>query len=140
MPVSRETVLTKSAAAVQIYSNEIVGDLFKGNQLAVLTKDALFLLLLAINNNIGGRTLLVFNTEPAARDVFRLSGDSSSFLFFPPKKPMAEFRGSKTNRIDTVKKLLLACLVSLIIFCALHVILFLKRRIYRLRLMLFFLC
>ena len=86
MPVSRETVLTKSAAAVQIYSNEIVGDLFKGNQLAVLTKDALFLLLLAINNNIGGRTLLVFNTEPAARDVFRLSGDSSSFLFFPPKK------------------------------------------------------
>ena len=88
MPFPRETILTKHSVASSIFPEKIIDDLSSGYRITHLTKDALSLLLIYLNERYKTNVLCLFENEKTAKEIFLLTinGGIRGFLFFPSTK------------------------------------------------------
>ena len=101
MKVSRETSITKAAAAKCVFSNEVIGALLGGHVFSHLTEDALTLLLIAINGALSGPSLVTFNSREVADSIYGLLYNDGDFLFYPPIEKTASVKGFENQHKAT---------------------------------------
>ena len=112
MKVSRETSITKAAAAKCVFSNEVIGALLGGHVFSHLTEDALTLLLIAINGALCGPSLVAFNSREVADSIYGLLYNDDDFLFYPPIEKTVSVKGFENESLRYRQETLISLAVG----------------------------